>query len=49
MSQKVVDILRGISQAAAGMYDGALDELKLDSREKRVTPILTRGLSTAAR
>lgn len=26
MSQKVVDILRGISQAAAGMYDGALDE-----------------------
>ena len=26
MSQKVVDVLRGISQAAAGMYDGALDE-----------------------
>ena len=26
MSQKVLDILRGISQAAAGMYDGALDE-----------------------
>ena len=26
MSQKVVDILRGISQAAAGMYDGATDE-----------------------
>ena len=26
MSQKVVDILRGISQAAASMYDGALDE-----------------------
>ena len=26
MSQKVVDVLRGISQAAAGMYDGAVDE-----------------------
>tara|TARA_B100000085_G_scaffold134403_1_gene122244 strand:+ start:202 stop:747 length:546 start_codon:yes stop_codon:yes gene_type:complete len=26
MSQKVLDILRGISQAAAGMYDGAHDE-----------------------
>jgi len=26
MSQKILDVLRGISQAAAGMYDGALDE-----------------------
>ena len=26
MSQKVVDILKGISQAASHMYDGALDE-----------------------
>ena len=26
MSQKVIDVLRGISQAAAGMYDGALDD-----------------------
>ncbi len=26
MSQKVVDVLRGISQAAGNMYDGATDE-----------------------
>ena len=26
MSQKIVDVLKGISQAAAGMYDGAVDE-----------------------
>ena len=26
MSQKILDVLRGISQAASGMYDGALDE-----------------------
>ena len=26
MSQKVVDIVKGISQAAGNMYDGAVDE-----------------------
>ena len=26
MSQEIVDVLRGISSAAAGMYDGALDD-----------------------
>ena len=44
MSQKVVDILRGISQAAAGMYDGALDEdgepVKIGLKREEGNPLL---------
>jgi len=44
MSQKVVDILRGISQAAAGMYDGALDEegepIKIGLKREEGNPLL---------
>ena len=44
MSQKVVDILRGISQAAAGMYDGALDEegepIKIGLKREEGNPML---------
>ena len=44
MSQKVVDILRGISQAAAGMYDGALDEngepVKIGLKREEGNPML---------
>jgi hypothetical protein len=44
MSQKVVDILRGISQAAAGMYDGAADEdgepIKIGLKREEGNPML---------
>jgi len=44
MSQKVVDILRGISQAAAGMYDGATDEngepIKIGLKREEGNPLL---------
>ena len=44
MSQKVVDILRGISQAAAGMYDGATDEdgepIKIGLKREEGNPML---------
>ena len=44
MSQKVVDILRGISQAAAGMYDGATDEngepVKIGLKREEGNPML---------
>jgi len=44
MSQKVVDVLRGISQAAAGMYDGALDEdgepIKVGLKREEGNPLL---------
>jgi len=44
MSQKVVDILRGISQAAAGMYDGATDEngepVKIGLKREEGNPLL---------
>ena len=44
MSQKVIDILRGISQAAAGMYDGALDEegepIKIGLKREEGNPML---------
>ena len=44
MSQKVVDVLRGISQAAAGMYDGAHDEngepIKIGLKREEGNPIL---------
>jgi hypothetical protein len=44
MSQKVIDILRGISQAAAGMYDGAADEngepIKIGLKREEGNPML---------
>jgi len=44
MSQKVVDVLRGISQAAAGMYDGATDEngepIKIGLKREEGNPLL---------
>ena len=44
MSQKVVDVLRGISQAAAGMYDGAHDEngepIKIGLKREEGNPML---------
>jgi len=44
MSQKVVDILRGISQAASGMFDGALDEndepIKIGLKREEGSPML---------
>ena len=44
MSQQVVDILRGISAAAAGMYDGAMDEegepLKIGLKREEGNPNL---------
>ncbi len=44
MSQKVVDVLRGISQAAAGMYDGALDDngepVKIGLKREEGNPLL---------
>ena len=44
MSQKVVDVLRGISQAAAGMYDGAHDEkgepIKIGLKREEGDPII---------
>jgi len=44
MSQKVVDVLRGISQAAAGMYDGATDEngepIKIGLKREEGNPML---------
>ena len=44
MSQKVVDVLRGISQAAAGMYDGATDEdgapVKIGLKREEGNPLL---------
>ena len=44
MSQKVVDVLRGISQAASNMYDGALDEngepIKIGLKREEGNPML---------
>ena len=44
MSQKVADILKGISQAAAGMYDGASDEngepVKIGLKREEGNPLL---------
>jgi len=44
MSQKTLDIVRGISQAAAGMYDGALDEngepIKIGLKREEGNPLL---------
>ena len=44
MSQKIVDILRGISQAAGNMYDGATDEngepIKIGLKREEGNPLL---------
>lgn len=44
MSQKVVDILKGISQAAGNMYDGAVDEngepIKIGLKREEGNPLL---------
>jgi len=44
MSQKVVDVLRGISQAAGNMYDGATDEngepIKIGLKREEGNPLL---------
>ena len=44
MSQKVVDVLKGISQAASNMYDGALDEegepIKIGLKREECNPLL---------
>jgi len=44
MSQKTLDVVRGISQAAAGMYDGALDEngepIKIGLKREEGNPLL---------
>jgi hypothetical protein len=44
MSQKVVDVLRGISQAAGNMYDGASDEngepIKIGLKREEGNPLL---------
>ena len=44
MSQKIVDILKGISQAAGSMYDGALDEdgepIKIGLKREEGNPLL---------
>ena len=46
MSQKVVDIVKGISQAAGTMYDGAVDEngepLKIGLKREEGNPLLDR-------
>ena len=46
MSQKVVDILKGISQAAGNMYDGAIDEngepIKIGLKREEGNPLLDR-------
>ena len=46
MSQKVVDIVKGISQAAGTMYDGATDEngelLKIGLKREEGNPLLDR-------
>ena len=46
MSQKVVDIVKGISQAAGNMYDGAVDEngelLKIGLKREEGNPLLDR-------
>ena len=46
MSQKVVDILKGISQAAGNMYDGAADEngepIKIGLKREEGNPLLDR-------
>jgi len=52
MSQKVVDIVRGISQAAAGMYDGATNEdgeaLKIGLKREEGNPILDKRVIDGA-
>ena len=48
MSQKIVDVLRGISQAAAGMYDGALDDegqpVKIGLKREEGNPLLDKRI-----
>ena len=46
MSQKIVDVLRGISQVAGSMYDGATDEsgepINIGLKREEGNPLLDR-------